>query len=76
MRIGDILIGQRNPPRLGFKQFALTVYGLAACFPALIWPRLKQTFTQHAIVPSSLSVEGKLLLYSHCLSETALCSKR
>jgi hypothetical protein len=64
-----------HPPRLGFKQSALTMYGLAAClFGPGIGPR--QTFTQHAIVPSSLSVEGKLLLYSRCLSETALYSER
>jgi hypothetical protein len=63
------------PPGLGFKQSALTMYGLAACsFDSA--NESEQTFTQHAIVPSYLSAEGKLLLYSLCLSETALCSKK
>ena len=64
-----------HPPGLGFKQSALTMYGLAACSLGST-KKPEQTFKQHATVPSHLSAKGKLPLYSHCLSETALRSKK
>ena len=50
---------------------AFTMDGLAAC-PLAPGARASAGFSLHALVPSSLSVEGKKLLYSRCLSEMAV----
>ena len=75
MRISSILIGQRKSAETRVQVINLNHVRPSCLFK---WPAIgpRQTFTQHAIVPPSLSVEGKLLLYSHCLSETAQRSKR
>ncbi|SRR6266571_4909296 len=75
--------GQLHPPTgrvlsavTGVQAIQLSAY--AAWLPAL-WPTvlgLQQALSLHATVPPSLSVGGKKLLYSPCLSEVAVAGNR
>jgi hypothetical protein len=58
----------------GLGNSAFTVYGLAAC-PLAPGARASTGFSLHATVPSYLSIEGKKLLYSRCLSEVAIARR-
>ena len=55
----------------GLSNPAFTIDSLAAC-PLAPGDRASTGFSLHATVPLSLSVRGKELLYSPCLSETAI----
>src|SRR5690348_749298 len=54
----------------GSSNSAFTIDSLAAC-PLALGVRASTGFSLHATVPLSLSVRGKKLLYSPCLSEAA-----
>jgi hypothetical protein len=75
VRVRTILTGSRISTWTGIQAISLNhvrpgyLFSSTGTLP-------EQTFTQHATVPSFLSIEGKLLLYSHRLSETAPRSKK
>ncbi len=72
-------IGFRSPilwmtdtsPVWGSGSLALAIYGLAAGL-SIVRPRLTPTISRHAIVPYSLSVQDKTLLYARCSGATGL----
>jgi hypothetical protein len=55
----------------GSSNAAFTVDSLAAC-PLALSARASTGFSLHATVPLTLSIRGKKLLYSRCLSEAAI----
>src|SRR6266496_3295243 len=64
------------PPGLGLRQSSF--YHMRPCYQ-ILWPLvlgLQPVFFHHTPVPLNLSVKGKVLHYSRCLSEMAIACHR